>query len=518
MKSKRALPIANTVAFIVSSFIAVSVATSAPSAQAQVVTFANPIVRSRDAPDPWVIRKDGFYYFTATTGGSIYVWKSATLTGIDNGLKTWVWSPPATGANSRNVWAPELHFIQGKWYIYYAADDGDNKNHRMYVLEAATDDPQGTYINRGKISAPTDRWAIDGTVLEKPDGSLYFLWSGWDGFTDGIAQNIYIAQMSNPYTISGERVLISAPHPSRTTWEWWINEAPEVLQRDGKTFIVYSANGSFTPRYCLGMLMNTDGDFLNPASWTKSTQPVFYQAPNVFGPGHNSFTKSPDGMEDWFVYHATDNENDGWNNRRPRAQRLLWSNTGVPLFGYPVAPNTLLEVPSGEAASNEPRHGRGTGLTADYYDNKDFTARRFRRHDASVNFTWGIIGDNGAPAASMQPDTFSIRWQGEIEPKYSENYTFRTYSDDGVRLFIDGQLVLDNWTPHFPTLDLSGSVRLEAGRRHKIQLDYFEEDLASVARLEWSSASQPLEVIPRSQLYPLPVNRRASLRRRFLRR
>lgn len=492
---------------------------SAPAMlRAQTPRFANPIVTSRDAPDPWVIRKDGFYYFTATTGGSIYVWKSPTLTGIDSGLKATVWSPPSFGATSRNVWAPELHFLNGKWYIYFAADDGDNRNHRMYVLEAATYDPQGAYIMRGKISAPTDRWAIDGTVFQKPDGSLYFLWSGWEGFTDGIAQNIYIAPMSNPFTITGERVLISAPPPSRDTWQWWINEAPQVITREGKTFVVFSANGSFTSRYCLGIVMNTDGDLLNPASWVKSTEPVFQSIAGVYGPGHNSFTKSPDGTEDWFVYHATNNETDGWNNRRPRAQKLAWNTqTGVPLFGYPVSPFTMLEVPAGETLMNELPDGRGTGLTGEYFDTGDFTDLRLKRTDPTVNFTWGVVGDTGAPLPTMDKDFFSVRWIGFIEPKFSEDYTFRTFADDGIRVYINNQLVIDDFRVHGPTLTESSPVRLNAGTRYPVRIEYFEYDKGATARFEWTSSSQALEVVPRSQLFPAVAKRRLKFGARNMR-
>ena len=195
---------------------------------AQTATFTNPIVKSRDAPDPWMVNKDGFYYFTYTAGNRIEVWKSATISGIDEGTKATVWQSPMSGPQCCNIWAPELHFIGGRWYIYYAADDGNDVNHRMYVLESTGDDPQGTFVDKGKISAPTDRWAIDGSILRKQDGSLYFIWSGWASSNPG-PQNIYIAPMSNPWTISGERMLISAP---TNFWErvgWAVNEGPVAL-------------------------------------------------------------------------------------------------------------------------------------------------------------------------------------------------------------------------------------------------------------------------------------------------
>ena len=235
-----------------------------------------------------------------------------------------VFSPP--WPYNSDVWAPELHFIQGKAYIYYAADNGTNANHRMFVAEQIS--PTNSFAYKGKVyDATTDRWAIDGTVLEATNGALYFIWSGWPGTTDGL-QNLYIAPMSNPLTISGPRVLLSTPQLS---WESWIQEGPEVLQRNGKVFVIYAANQSWTDDECLGMLVNSDGNYLNPASWTKLPQPVFQTISNaagaVFGPGHCSFTQSLDGTEDWLFYHAAQYRGAGWT-RNIRMQRFTWDANG----------------------------------------------------------------------------------------------------------------------------------------------------------------------------------------------
>ena len=236
---------------------------------ASAQTFYNPIVAA--GQDPSIAQYNGYYYLTQSTGISIEVTKSRTLTGLASGTKVTVWTRPSTtGPLCCNVWAPELLFLNGRFYIYFTADDGNNDNHRMYVLESTTQDPQGSYVYKGKITPPTDRWGIDGTVLQLGT-SLYYLWSGWDGFTN-VQQNIYIAPMSNPYTVSGERVLISAP---LNRWERvggppYVNEGPQVLRRNGKVFIVYSASGSWTNDYCLGMLTASEtSNLLAPSSWTK---------------------------------------------------------------------------------------------------------------------------------------------------------------------------------------------------------------------------------------------------------
>jgi GH43 family beta-xylosidase len=301
--------------------------------------FVNPIVDS--GADPWVIPwRNDYYYCRTGDNGSIQVAKAHRLEDIGRAPRIEVWTPPPDGAYSKNVWAPELHRLGKRWYIYFAADDGDNRNHRMYVLESNTSDPQGSFIFKGKIAALTDRWAIDGTVLTLDDGSIYFIWSGWEGF-ENTRQNIYIAPMESPWHIGGERVCISTPE-----YDWEkvsapdVNEAPEVLKKDGRIFIIYSASGSWTDDYSLGQLTYVGGDVLSKESWLKKKTPVFSKTADVFGPGHACFVKSRDGLGDWLVYHAAKHSGAGWD-RNVRAQRFTWNADGSPNFGSPV-PNGVL--------------------------------------------------------------------------------------------------------------------------------------------------------------------------------
>lgn len=318
---------------------------------AKTETFTNPIVKLRDTPDPWVIYKDGYYYMTFTEGSTVDIWKSKSLVNMDNAKKVTVWSPPLGTMHSKDVWAPELHWINGKWYIYFAADDGTNANHRMYVLQSKTDNAQGKYEFKGKIADPNhDYWAIDGTVLTLK-GKNYLVWSGWDRKSnkDIFPQNLYIAPMSNPWTISGNRQLISTPEYNWEEQDAAINEGPEILKKNGRVFLVYSASGSWTPNYKLGMLtLKRGADPMKKTSWKKDSQPVFERndKASVYGPGHASFTTSPDGKETWIVYHATSSPTDGWNNRTARIQRIHWKN-GKPVFGEPVSTDKKLKFPSG---------------------------------------------------------------------------------------------------------------------------------------------------------------------------
>ena len=174
-------------------------------------TFTNPVLPS--GPDPWVITKDGYYYYMNSTGKNLTIWKARSIADLAKAEKKIVWTPPPSGPHSHDIWAPELHFLQGKWYIYFAADAGTNMTHRLWVLENPSPDPlQGQWTLKGKVTDPSDKWAIDGTVLENK-GRMYLVWSGWEGDTNG-TQSIYIAELSNPWTVKGKRVKLSSPEYS----------------------------------------------------------------------------------------------------------------------------------------------------------------------------------------------------------------------------------------------------------------------------------------------------------------
>lgn len=314
-------------------------------------TIVNPLLPS--GPDPWITSRNGFYYYMNTTGSSLVIRKTTNIAALATAESKTVWRAPESGPYSKDVWAPELHFLRGKWYIYFAADAGKNESHRIWALENASADPmEGEWTMKGKIADPSDRWAIDATVFEH-GGKLYMAWSGWEGEVNG-AQHIYLAEMSDPWTLKGERVRISTPeHP----WERIagavgvvVNEGPEFLRRGDRVFMVYSASGCWTDEYALGMLSaSATADLLNPASWRKSPEPVFSSSPDAkaFGVGHNGFFKSADGKEDWIIYHANPAPGLGCRNRRsPRAQKFTWTN-GAPNFGRPVALGVEIPGPAG---------------------------------------------------------------------------------------------------------------------------------------------------------------------------
>lgn len=319
-------------------------------------SFQNPVLDS--GADPYSVFVDGYYYYTHTVGDHIMLWKTRNLANLREAESKIIWIPPQGTAYSKEIWAPEIHYINKAWYIYFAADDGDNNNHRMYALQNTSKDPfSDSWEFKGKVAAYPDRWAIDGNVFEFKN-QLYMVWSGWEGDTNG-QQNIYIAKMKNPWTLEGNRVLISQP---TNIWEKQgdlddannpphvnVNEGPQYLEHNGNLFVIFSANGCWTDYYSLGMLQFTGDDLLDPTGWEKHPKPLFVKSEDngVYAPGHNSFFKSPDGKEDWILYHANANPGDGCGGKRsPRMQKIKWNKDGTPNLGIPVSENIKIKIPS----------------------------------------------------------------------------------------------------------------------------------------------------------------------------
>ena len=288
--------------------------------------------------DPWIFFKNGYFYHCYSHAGGIAVGKSQTIEGLATAEPVVVYVPESGKPYSKELWAPELHVIAGKCYIYVACDDGDNRNHRMYVLYNDSADPQAAYKLKGKICDRTDKWAIDGTVLQY-GGKLYFAWSGWEGDINTM-QNIYIAEMRDPFTICSDRVLISTP---QLDWELkgangtlhhpYINEGPVFLKRNEKLYLIYSASGSWCNDYCLGRLDFLGGDILKPENWVKEKTCQFARTENIKGPGHCSFFEK-DGTT-YMAYHAFhEDEKYGWGSADTRVQPIKWEND-VPVLGIP---------------------------------------------------------------------------------------------------------------------------------------------------------------------------------------
>ncbi|QDU37390.1 Extracellular exo-alpha-(1-_5)-L-arabinofuranosidase precursor [Maioricimonas rarisocia] len=318
--------------------------------------FVNPI---GEGADPWVVRDpnaDRYLWCLSEGNRGISIHTSDSLTRL--GTKHVVWRAPETGPCSREVWAPELHFLDGRWHVYFAASDGRNENHLAWVLRSQSENPLGPYELHGPLATGegADRespnvWAIDMTVLEHA-GRRYAVWSGWDApGTD--RQYLYIAAMKSPTELSGRRVRICdnadylwervEPGPEHRG----LNEAPQVLKREGRTFLLYSCGASWLPTYKLGLLELTGDDPLDPGAWTKHPEPVFAGTEETYGVGHSCFVRSPDGSEWWHVFHAKRDRRPGWR-RAVFVQPMEFARDGFPQFGKPVRAGEPLRRPSGE--------------------------------------------------------------------------------------------------------------------------------------------------------------------------
>ena len=298
--------------------------------------------------DPFVCKKDGWYYFTASIPSydCIALRRSKTLDGLKDAEEVVVWKKHESGIMSKHIWAPELHYLFGKWYIYFAAGEAENIwNIRPYVLECQGDDPiNDEWIERGKMQRADDdifsfeAFSLDATIFENK-GKYYYVWAEKVSVGPQIS-NLYIAELESGYKLKTVQVLLTTPDYDWERHGFWVNEGPAVIKHDGKIFLTYSASDTGI-NYCMGMLTaDENSDVLDPLSWKKERYPVLKtnEELEIYGPGHNSFTVDEDG-NDVMVYHARkEAEIEGdplYNpNRHAMLMKLRWDEDGRPVFSY----------------------------------------------------------------------------------------------------------------------------------------------------------------------------------------
>ncbi|WP_084146758.1 family 43 glycosylhydrolase [Paenibacillus wynnii] len=305
--------------------------------------FRNPIVEQR--ADPWVyLHSDGYYYFTGSVPeyDRIELRRAKTLNELEQAETADVWTKQESGPGSKHIWAPEIHFYKGKWYIYFAAAREDAPfDHRIYVLENDAANPlEGTWIEKGQLKTNWESFSLDATTFEFND-ILYLVWAQKAFDIEGNS-NLYIAELENPWTLKGQQTLLSKPDQPWERIGFKVNEGAAVIKHKDKVFITYSGSAT-DDNYAMGLLTASDSsNLLNPKSWTKSEAPIFFSNPETgrYGPGHNSFTTTPDGKKDILIYHARpykDIQGDPLfdANRHAWAQFFTWDDNGIPNLGRP---------------------------------------------------------------------------------------------------------------------------------------------------------------------------------------
>ena len=307
--------------------------------------------------EPWILQRadpyvykhtDGKYYFTASVPAydAIVLRCSDTLAGLAQAEEKVLWTKHESGPMSKHIWAPEIHFLYGKWYIYYAGGEMEAEwEIRPYVLECQGEDPMtDEWIEKGKMRRAKDdefsfeAFSLDATVFENK-GRWYYIWAEKVGVGKQIS-NLYIAEMENGYTLKTVQVMLTTPDYDWERHGFWVNEGPGIIKHDGKIYMTYSASETGI-QYCVGMLSaDEDADLLDPKSWTKERYPVLTttEEKGIYGPGHNSFTKDEEG-NDIIVDHArTEAEivgNPLYNpNRHAMLMKIKWSEDNRPIFDY----------------------------------------------------------------------------------------------------------------------------------------------------------------------------------------
>lgn len=307
--------------------------------------WPNPLIRYRS--DPSVLYHGGQYYFTSSVieYDRLELRRASSIKGLSTAKPVVVWRKHDSGPQSLLIWAPELHNIRDKWYLYFAATGshemkGNTLQHRMFVLECSDPDPlTGTWVEKGQIKTAIDTFALDSTAFVL-QGKLWYVWSQKTPNIESNS-NIYLSEMENPWTLKGKALMLTKPEYDWERQGYPVTEAPAVMTHGDRLFISYSASAT-DENYCLGLLWaNITADLLKAESWHKLPQPVFMTSKESkqYGPGHNSFTKTPEG-EDVLIYHARlCNEGEGdpqyCPNRHTRAKLINWSEDGMPQFGTP---------------------------------------------------------------------------------------------------------------------------------------------------------------------------------------
>lgn len=309
-----------------------------------MVRYNSPLVLQR--ADPYILKHNGKYYFTATCPDydKIELKCSDTINGLTWAEPKIVWVKHPWGVMASHIWAPELHFIMGRWVIYFSAGENpDMWRIKPFTLICDSDDPMtGRWMEGGRMIPTVNDpysfmdFSLDMTVFENK-GKWYTIWAQKSGANFDIS-DLYIAELESPTKLKTARRLLSTPDYDWERVGFWVNEAPTVLHHNGKIFVTYSASATGA-MYCMGMLIGDENaDLLDRNTWRKRTKPVLATDADlrVFGPGHNTFVEGDEG-ELLCVLHFRDYEKIKGDplddhNRHAHVIRVEFDENDEPVF------------------------------------------------------------------------------------------------------------------------------------------------------------------------------------------
>lgn len=313
-----------------------------------ITKYNKPFIEQR--ADPFICRsREGIYYFTGSVPeyDRIVLRSADTIEGLKEAKEEVLWRKHDKGPQGFHIWAPELHYVMGKWHIYYAAGEAENIwKIRPYVLVCDSGDPmKGPWRELGRMQAAEEdefsfqAFSLDATVFEHR-GEWYYVWAEKTGVGKQIS-NLYLAKMASPNRLATVQVLLTTPDYAWERVDYWVNEGPAVIRKDGKLFLTFSASATGAC-YCMGMLyIDEDREILDPNNWRKLPDPVLQtdRDKGIYGPGHNSFVKGEDGITDLCIYHARQYEEIEENplydpNRHTMIMPVKWNKNGFPYFEY----------------------------------------------------------------------------------------------------------------------------------------------------------------------------------------
>lgn len=370
---------------------------------------------------------------------------------------------------NRAIWAPSAVEKNGKYYLFFGANDIQSDSDVGGIGVAVADHPQGPFVDL--LGKPLiDKFVngaqpIDQFVFKDVDGQYYMLYGGHS--------HCNIVKLNDTFTGI-------VPHADGSLYKEITpqdyTEGSFMFVRDGKYYFMWSEGGWTGPNYSVAYAVAD-----SPTGPFQRIGKILQQDTTIAnGAGHHSVLKIP-GEDSWYiVYHRRPLDQTDGNAREVAIERMSFDAQGniVPVV------MTKEGVPAQTV--------QYTGLTGDYFNGTNFQTPVTSRIDSAVHFHWGA----GAPSSGVNADQFSVRWHGKIVPSYSETYTFYLNSDNGRRLWINNQLVIDRWVDDWD-IEYKGAISLQAGQSYDIKLEYFDNYGGAYSRLEWASPSQSREIVER---------------------